>query len=101
MNTQRNELATVLETAYDLNPGMGSFELLAHAVLAAGYTRPRTVTEWAAGFERTGNIYNVHRTQEEAQKFVDEMRELGADMVVMTREVLPQDASDWSPVVAG
>ena len=44
MNTERDELATIIETAYDLNPGMASFELLAHAVLAAGYTKPRTVT---------------------------------------------------------
>jgi hypothetical protein len=44
MTTERDELATVIETAYDLNPGMASFELLAHAVLAAGYRKPQEVT---------------------------------------------------------
>lgn len=44
MSTERDELATVIETAYDLNEGMASFELLAHAVLAAGYRKPRTIT---------------------------------------------------------
>lgn len=42
--TARDELATVMEAAYNLNPGMGSFELLAHAVLAAGYRKPRMIT---------------------------------------------------------
>jgi len=41
---ERDKLATVIETAYDLNPGMASFELLAHAILAAGYRKPRTIT---------------------------------------------------------
>lgn len=64
--------------------------------MLAGSMR-ETATEWAAAFPQTGNVYNYHRTQEEAQAFVDGMREVGADMVVMTREVLPQDASDWRP----
>lgn len=68
-------------------------------LLAAGFgpvkAERETVTEWAAAFPQTGNVYNFHRTREEAQAFVDGMREVGADMVVMTREVLPQDASDW------
>lgn len=41
---ERDELATVIETAYDLNEGAVSFELLAHATLAAGYRKPRTIT---------------------------------------------------------
>jgi len=43
-NVERDELATVIERAYDLNEGMASFELLAHAALTAGYRKPRTVT---------------------------------------------------------
>lgn len=73
-------------------------EALADVILAAGYSKRETVTEWAAAFPQTGNVYNYHRTREEAQAFVDGMKEVGADMVVMTREVLPQDASDWKPV---
>ena len=41
---ERDDLATVIETAYDLNPGMASFELLADAILVAGYRKPRQVT---------------------------------------------------------
>jgi hypothetical protein len=67
----------------------------AAAILAAGYAKRETVTEWAAAFLRTGNVYNFHRTREEAQACVDGFREAGAEMVVMTREVLPQDASAW------
>ena len=44
---ERDKLATVIETAYDLNPGMASFELLAHAILAAGYVKPRQVKSLA------------------------------------------------------
>lgn len=41
----REELATVLERAYDLNEGMATFELLAHAILAAGWRPPaRAIT---------------------------------------------------------
>ena len=40
----RDELAKVIEQAYDLNEGMATFELLAHAILAAGYVKPRTIT---------------------------------------------------------
>lgn len=40
---ERDELAKVIERAYDLNPGMVTFELLAHATLAAGYRKPRTI----------------------------------------------------------
>lgn len=40
----RDELAAVIEQAYDLNEGMATFELLAHATLAAGYSKPRTIT---------------------------------------------------------
>ena len=54
-----------------------------------------TVIEWGAAFKRTGNIYNYHRTREEAQAFVDSMAEVDAEMVVMTREVLTQSASEW------
>jgi hypothetical protein len=63
---------------------------------AAPYMR-ETVTEWAAGFPGAAYPYNYHRTREEAQTFVDGMEEVGADMVVMTREVLPSEASDWVP----
>lgn len=42
---KRDKLAKVIEAAYDLNPGMASFELLAHAVLAAGYRK--TEPKWA------------------------------------------------------
>ena len=55
MNTERDELATIIETAYDLNPGMASFELLAHTLLAAGYSRPKqvsTVAELGAAIVR-------------------------------------------------
>lgn len=64
--------------------------------ILAGSAR-ETVTEWAAAFPQTGHNYNYHRTREEAQAFVDGMDEVGAEMVVMTREVLPQDASEWRP----
>jgi hypothetical protein len=40
----RDELAAVIEQAYDLNEGMATFELLAHATIAAGYRKPRTIT---------------------------------------------------------
>jgi hypothetical protein len=68
----------------------------AEAILDAGYTKRETRAEYAAGFRKTGEIYNFHHTREEAQKFVDSMNAEGVDMVVMTREVLPQDASDWT-----
>lgn len=42
--SERDELAATIETAYDLNPGMATFELLAHAILAAGYRRPQQIT---------------------------------------------------------
>lgn len=67
----------------------------AAAAMLAGFTKRAPVTEWAAGFPGHQYPYNYHRTREEAQAFVDGMKEVGADMVVMTREVLPQDASDW------
>ena len=63
---------------------------------AAPYMR-ETVTEWAAAFRRTGEPYNFHRTREEAQAFVDDMSKQDVDMVVMTREVLPAQASEWAP----
>jgi len=63
---------------------------------AAPYMR-ETVTEWAAAFPVVGNAYNYHRTREEAQAFVDAMQEDGVRMIVMTREVLPAEASDWKP----
>jgi hypothetical protein len=40
----RDELAGLIEAAYDLNEGMATFDLLAHAILAAGYSKPRTIT---------------------------------------------------------
>lgn len=41
----RDELAAVIERAYNLNEGMATFELLAHAILAAGYRK--TEPKWA------------------------------------------------------
>lgn len=65
---------------------------------AAPYIR-ETVTEWAAAFRLTGEPYNFHRTREEAQAFVDDMSKQDVDMVVMTREVLPAQASEWAPYI--
>ena len=39
MSGEHDELAALIENAYDLNDGMVTFELLAHAILAAGYRR--------------------------------------------------------------
>ena len=83
----RDELARLISSRHTM--------AAVDAILAAGYAKHETVTEWAAGFPQSGNPYNFHRTREEAQEFVDGMREVGADMVVMTREVLPQKASEW------
>lgn len=49
---ERDELAAVIERAYDLNPGMASFELLAHAALAAGYRK--TEPKWAETLTNDG-----------------------------------------------
>ena len=43
MSTNRDTLAGVIETAYNLNEGMVTFELLEAAILAAGYSKPRTI----------------------------------------------------------
>jgi|GEM_PF-5774919 len=85
----------VLEKCFSSDWNMTYSEMITDAILAAGYAKRETVTEWAAAFLRTGNVYNFHRTREEAQACVDGFREAGAEMVVMTREVLPQDASAW------
>jgi len=37
--SERDELAEVIEQAYNLNEGMVTFDLLAHAILAAGYRK--------------------------------------------------------------
>lgn len=102
MSTEQDILAGRINAAMEewdaLVPGECETHMASHiagAILATGYSKRETVTEWAAAFPQTGNVYNFHRTREEAQAFVDGMAEVGADMVVMTREVLPQDASDW------
>lgn len=48
--SERDDLAAVIERAYDLNEGMATFELLAHATLAAGYRKTDTVTEYGIVF---------------------------------------------------
>jgi hypothetical protein len=98
----RDELATIISRPEEVDHGPLSCGpnstfagRVADAILAAGYTKRETVTEWAAGFRVTGEIYNFHPTLEEAQRFVYSRNAEGADMVVMTREVLPRDASEW------
>lgn len=57
MNAERDELAAIIETAYDLNPGMASFELLAHTVLAAGYSKHgEELAKYKRGAKTLGEI---------------------------------------------
>lgn len=66
-------------------------------VLAA-YPKTEPITEWGAGFVETGQKYNSYRTQREAESFVRSMNEVGADMMVMTREYMPAVSTDWRAV---
>jgi len=63
MSNERDALAAVIENAYDLNEGMVTFDLLAHAVLSAGYgkssdRRPSVVTDAA---NRVAYFLNWHQ----------------------------------------
>lgn len=99
---KRDELADLLADAIYRYTGVttSSSKSIADELIAEGYGKRETVTEWAAAFPLTGSIYNYHRTREEAQAFVDGMRGSSTDMIVMTREVLPASASEWREYVA-
>lgn len=51
--------------------------------------------QWAAAHVHNGQAYNTHHSRESAQSFVDGMNDVGADMMVVTREYTPAIYSDW------
>jgi hypothetical protein len=57
----------------------------------------QTDTEWAAGFADNGEVYNIYRSQREAESYVRSMNEVGAKMVVLTRRYTPSVQTAWAP----
>jgi len=73
---------------------LGTCEIV-DAILAAGYSKPRTITLWGVAFVHNGAFYKEYPTKEDAQKFADEMTEVGAHMRVVTREHTPAVYGEW------
>ena len=88
----RDELATVIETAYDLNPGMATFELLAHATLADGYRKP-TLIQYVV-VTQDGGVYDCSfgQDRERAQSVADsataDARSVGLDYTYRVAELV-------------
>lgn len=89
---------------WHLPPAQLQTEHLLHVEMElhlSGYGRVTpSVIEWGAGFrnESTVRLYNPYRTQREAESYVKSMGEVGANMVVLTREYTPAVSTDWRVV---
>ena len=53
------------------------------------------VTEWGAAHVDGGMMFNTHHTRESAQSFVDGMNDVGANMMVVSREYTPAVYGEW------
>jgi hypothetical protein len=101
VSAERGDLAQLIATTLDGIFGKRDFgptvqdHKLADAILAAGYSKPRTITLWGAAFVHNGAFYKEYPTREDAQAFVDGMGEVGAHLVVVTREHTPAVYSEW------
>ena len=91
----RDELASIAKASGLLTPGESY--TVADAILAAGYAKPRTITHWGVEFVHNGAFYKEYPTKEDAQRFADEMGEVGAKMRVVTREHVPAVYGEWEP----
>lgn len=85
----REELAQIWADAYEQE------QPVVDAILAAGYRRVDVLVEWAAAHAENGVVYNVYRTQDEAQAFVDTMAEVGHPMVIKRRTHTPATYTAW------
>jgi hypothetical protein len=80
-----------------LDGSIFEYNLRAAIEAAVVHVQRPTVTEWGAGFPTHPYPYNYHQSRDEAQKYVDGMKEVGVNMAVMTREVIPAEATAWKP----
>ena len=96
----RDELAEVINAADDtwdkvVAPTVEWAQDMADAILAAGYSKPRTITLWGVRFVHNGAFFRLHPTKEAAQAFADEMNEAGTHVTVVTREHTPAVYGEW------
>jgi len=95
----RDELAAIIESVdsaagWDVSPD--SYAMYAAAIRAAGYSKRETITTWGVAFVHNGAFFKEYHSKEAAQAFANEMNEVGAHLVVVSREHIPAAYGEWA-----